>query len=100
MSMSKKMQNKIFFAKFCLNNPEVTPVEVAELIVAIQRRVATATNESNIPNYPERKDNAARKAVEQKAVKMGWYVKDWPGLFPSIHRKSDNFPIHLPYDNS
>lgn len=93
--ISKKMQAKVDFARFCMNH-NFNPLEVAELVSLVLRRVRTGTKECNFPGVNPDIDDKAMKAVEEKAASMGLRVDSWPGLYPVINDK-DGKEVRLPF---
>jgi hypothetical protein len=94
MKLSRRLENAINFARFCQIN-KLEPLDVAELMVLIKKRVVVATNECNIPHYDSKKDDRARQRVAEKVHDMGLNLESWPGLCPYIKDKS-GYPIHFP----
>jgi lactate dehydrogenase-like 2-hydroxyacid dehydrogenase len=98
MRFSKRVQEQVSFAKFCLSNKITDPAGLAELGQLIARRARfaakslSAHQDEESQRKADAKDEKLIESIRQKAAQFDMTV-EFSGLYPSI--KIDDKVIHL-----
>lgn len=81
-----KDDQQVQFARFCVNH-RLDPLDVAELRHMVNQKADTWTKQNNREidwDRAETKMDRLDKAIAAKALAMGIYDLDWPGLYPTF----------------